>query len=211
MKDKNKILVLAPHTDDGEFGCGATIAKFIEEGKEVYYVAFSTCEESVPEGFPKNILEIEVKKATKELGIKPSNLIIKNYPVRRFNEHRQEILEDLVVLRKEINPDLVFMPSSFDIHQDHTVVFQEGRRAFKNVSILGYEFMWNNFAFDSAAFSVVEERHMDKKVKSIDQYESQQKRFYAKEKMIKGGANYKGLQISKEYAEAFEIIRWIID
>ena len=97
----DKILVLAPHTDDGEFGCGATIAKYIEEGKDVYYVAFSTCEESVPEGFPKNILEIEVKKATKELGIKPENLIIKNYPVRRFSEHRQDILEDLVALRKQ--------------------------------------------------------------------------------------------------------------
>jgi len=211
MKNKNKILVLAPHTDDGEFGCGATIAKFIEEGKDVYYVAFSTCEESVPEGFPKNILEIEVKKATKALGIKPENLIIKNYPVRRFNEHRQEILEDLIVLRKEINPDLVFMPSSFDIHQDHSVIFQEGRRAYKSVSILGYEFMWNNFSFDSAAFSVVEERHVIKKIKSIDQYQSQHKRFYAKEEMIKGGANYRGLQISHEYVEAFEVIRWILN
>lgn len=206
----NNILVLAPHTDDGEFGCGATIAKYIEEGKEVFYVAFSTCEESVPEGFPKNILEIEVKKATKELGIKPENLIIKNYPVRRFNEHRQDILEDLVALRKQINPDLVFTPSSFDIHQDHSVIFQEARRAFKNTSIFGYEFMWNNFSCNSTAFSVVKKEHIEKKIKSIEQYESQTKRFYAKEEMIKGAANYKGLQISEEYVEAFEVIRWIL-
>jgi len=206
----DKILVLAPHTDDGEFGCGATIAKYIEEGKDVYYVAFSTCEESVPEGFPKNILEIEVKKATKELGIKSENLIIKNYPVRRFNEHRQDILEDLVALRKQINPDLVFTPSSFDVHQDHSVIFQEGRRAFKNTSIFGYEFMWNNFSFNSTAFSVVKKVHIEKKIKSIEQYESQTKRFYAKEEMIKGAANYKGLQISEEFVEAFEVIRWIL-
>ena len=204
------ILVLAPHTDDGEFGCGATIAKYIEVGKEVFYVAFSTCEESVPEGFPKNILEIEVKKATKELGIKPENLIIKNYPVRRFNEHRQDILEDLVALRKQINPDLVLTPSSFDIHQDHSVIFQEARRAFKNTSIFGYEFMWNNFSCNSTAFSVVKKEHIEKKIKSIEQYESQTKRFYAKEEMIKGAANYKGLQISAEYVEAFEVIRWIL-
>ena len=38
---KNKILVLAPHTDDGELGCGGTIAQYIDQGKEVYYVAFS--------------------------------------------------------------------------------------------------------------------------------------------------------------------------
>ena len=206
----DKILVLAPHTDDGEFGCGGTIAKYIEEGKDVYYVAFSTCEESVPVGFPKNILEIEVKRATKELGIQPENLIIMNYPVRRFNEHRQEILEDLVALRKQIKPDLVFTPSSHDIHQDHTVIFEEARRAFKNTSIFGYEFMWNNFSFNSTAFSVIRKEHIEKKIRSIEQYESQTKRFYAKEEMIKGAANYKGLQISEEYVETFEVIRWIL-
>jgi LmbE family N-acetylglucosaminyl deacetylase len=58
------IIVLAPHTDDGEFGCGGAINKWIEEGHEVYYVAFSSAEKSVPEGFPKNILKKEVREAT---------------------------------------------------------------------------------------------------------------------------------------------------
>ena len=35
-----KILVLAPHTDDAELGCGGTIAKFIEVGKEVFWAVF---------------------------------------------------------------------------------------------------------------------------------------------------------------------------
>lgn len=205
----DKILVLAPHTDDGEFGCGATIAKYIDEGKEVFYVAFSTCEESVPDGFPKNILEREVKNATKELGIEPQNLIIKNYPVRRFNEHRQEILEDLIVLRKKIAPDLVFMPSSFDIHQDHSVIFEEGRRAFKNTSIYGYEFLWNNYSYNSNAFSVVHRKHIEQKINAISQYKSQINRFYAQGEMILGAASYKGLQISEEFVESFEVIRWI--
>ena len=42
MKTFTKVLVLAPHTDDGEIGCGGTIARFIEEGADVYYVAFSS-------------------------------------------------------------------------------------------------------------------------------------------------------------------------
>ncbi|MDY7036483.1 MAG: hypothetical protein SV375_10045 [Thermodesulfobacteriota bacterium] len=50
MINKEKILVLAPHTDDGEFGCGGSIAKFIEQRAEVYYAAFSLCEESIPDG-----------------------------------------------------------------------------------------------------------------------------------------------------------------
>ena len=133
--DKNKVIVLAPHIDDGELGCGATIAKMNQEGITVYYIAFSTCEESVPEGFPRDILEREVKKATMKLDIKQENLIIKKYPVRYFPEYRQRILEDLVYINKEINPDLVFTPSSFDVHQDHKTIYEESLRAFKNISI----------------------------------------------------------------------------
>ena len=72
---KKKILVLAPHTDDGEFGCGGTVAKLIEEGHDVYYAAFSACQQSVLPQFPADILITEVKAATKVLGIKPENLI----------------------------------------------------------------------------------------------------------------------------------------
>ena len=72
----SRVLVLAPHTDDGEFGCGGTIAKFLEQGREVYYAAFSTAEKSVPPGMPKDVLKTEVKEATRRLGIPPANLII---------------------------------------------------------------------------------------------------------------------------------------
>ena len=56
MNNIKNVLILAPHTDDGELGCGGTIAKLIEEGSEVYYAAFSVCETSVPEGYTINIL-----------------------------------------------------------------------------------------------------------------------------------------------------------
>ncbi|MCF7805440.1 MAG: PIG-L family deacetylase [Candidatus Marinimicrobia bacterium] len=211
MENKNKIIILAPHTDDGELGCGATIAKFLEEDKDVYYVAFSICEESVPDGFPKDALKYECQDATKFLGIHPDNLIILNYPVRKFTENRQPILEDLVQLKKDLSPDLVILPSSFDVHQDHATIYQEGIRAFKESSILGYEFMWNNYTFSSTMFSVVEERHVRKKIEALDIYKTQEKRFYMKEKLITGQANFRGLQIYREYAEAFEVIRWILE
>ena len=51
-----RVMVLAPHTDDGEFGCGGAIARFLEEGVEVFYTAFSICEQSVPNGFQEDIL-----------------------------------------------------------------------------------------------------------------------------------------------------------
>lgn len=40
-REKERVLVLAPYTDEGEFGCGGSIARFLDEGHEVYCAAFS--------------------------------------------------------------------------------------------------------------------------------------------------------------------------
>src|SRR6056300_1235588 len=109
LETAQKILILAPHTDDGEFGCGGSINKWLEEGREVFYATFSACKQSVLPQFPEDILITEVKAATQTLGIKPENLILFDYEVRTFNYHRQAILDDLIKLRAEINPDLVLM------------------------------------------------------------------------------------------------------
>ena len=66
MENLKKILILAPHTDDGEFGCGATIAKFIAEKKEVYYAAFSLCRNSLELGLESDTLEKELYKVDEE-------------------------------------------------------------------------------------------------------------------------------------------------
>ena len=205
----SRVLILAPHTDDGELGCGGTIARFVEEGKEVYYAAFSVAEKSVPEGFPRNILEIEVRKAMKVLGVSESDLLIYKYEVRTFSYHRQEILEDIISLRKELQPDLVFIPSPNDLHQDHKVMAEEGIRAFKKSTILGYEMPWNNISFNTISFIPLEERHIKKKIDALRCYETQRYRSYLNEDFIRSLARTRGTQIEVEYAEAFEVIRWV--
>ncbi|HNW97298.1 MAG TPA: PIG-L family deacetylase [Bacteroidales bacterium] len=200
------ILILAPHTDDGEFGCGGSIAKLLEGKSNVFYAAFSLSEESVPDIFPRNILESEVKEATKVLGIKPSNLLIYKYKVRHFAYKRQEILEDLVQLSKTINPDLVFMPCLHDLHQDHSTIAYEGLRAFKKTSILAYEIPWNNFNFATQCYIKLDEKHMAKKIEALDKYNSQKGRYYASEDFIRSLARTRGTQIGTQYAEVFEVL-----
>ena len=201
------VLVLAPHTDDGELGLGGTISRFISEGKDVTYVAFSTAEESVPEGFPKDILKTEVKHATSVLGIKPENLIIYGYQVRKLNYARQEILEDLIKIRKSKHYDLVFIPSLHDIHQDHTTIAQEGLRAFKNTTVLGYELIWNNLTFNTQCFIKLEEENIQTKIRALKEYHSQGRRDYLSEDFIRSLARARGVQVGCEYAEAFEVVR----
>lgn len=210
MTNYNNILVLAPHTDDGELGVGGTISRLIEEGANVYYSAFSTAEQSVPEGFEKDILKKEVRKATAKLGIKEENLFVYNYEVRKLNYSRQEVLEDMIKLKRQIKPDLVFMPSLHDIHQDHTTIAQEGLRAFKTATILGYELIWNNLSFDTTSFVKLEERHIRAKCNALQEYKSQGQRPYMSEDFIFSLAKTRGIQIGCEYAEAFEVVRLIL-
>lgn len=209
LRDR-RILVLAPHTDDGELGCGGTIAKALEQGAEVYYAAFSTAKESVPAGLPSNILEIEVREATRRLGIEPEKLRVFGYTVRKLNYSRQDILEDLVKLRVELKPDLVFIPSLNDLHQDHSTLAMEALRAFKNSSILAYELPWNNITFTTQCFSVLERRHLERKLQALAAYGSQKMRAYMSEEYIFSLARTRGVQIGREFAECFEVPRWIL-
>src|ERR1700757_1907993 len=94
-------LVLAPHTDDGEFGCGGTMARLVERGADVRYVAFSIATRSLPEGSPPDTLAREVRQATAELGIPAENLTVHDFDVRTFPGHRQEILELLIEIWHE--------------------------------------------------------------------------------------------------------------
>ncbi|RME42570.1 MAG: PIG-L family deacetylase [Caldilineae bacterium] len=206
-----RVLVLAPHTDDGEFGCGGTIAKLVEEGADVYYLAFSAAEKSVPKKYPNDILRKEVRAATQVLGIPADNLIIMDYEVRNFPLQRQEILEDLVRFQREMQPDLVLLPALHDIHQDHMTIAREGLRAFKTTSMLGYELLWNNLTINTTSFVFLEERHIRRKVDALKCYESQRFRRYASEEFIYSLARTRGTQIGAQYAEAFEVIRWVLN
>ena len=209
MFNPNRILVLAPHTDDGELGCGATIAKFCAEGKEVFYAAFSDCKQSLGADLASDTLKNECKNATALLRIKEANLIFFDFDVRTFTEHRQAILEELVKLNKSIQPDIVFTPASQDVHQDHQVIHTESLRAFKHCSILGYELPWNNFSFNAGFFMRLSEKSIQAKIDSLAAYASQSHRNYFKKDFLLSLAKVRGVQAGSEYAEAFESIRLI--
>jgi N-acetylglucosamine malate deacetylase 1 len=202
-----RALVLAPHTDDGEFGCGGTIARLVDAGVDVRYVAFSIATRSLPDGFPPDTLAREVREATTELGIPESQLIVHDFEVRTFPQHRQEILELLIELWEDWKPDAVLQPSLRDIHQDHQVIAAEGLRAFKRTTILGYEIPWNNFNFDYQAYFSLEKEHVERKVRALSKYESQQHRRYSDPEYIWNVARTHGINVNREYAEVFEVYR----
>lgn len=204
------ILVLAPHTDDGELGAGASLARWASEGHQVHYVAFSDCEESLPAGCAPGTLRREVAEATAALGVRADRLRVLDFSVRYFERDRQDVLQAMVELNRELAPDLVLLPSREDLHQDHAVIALEGLRAFKRTSLLGYEVPWNNVSFTTSCFVSVDERAVQAKVAAVQCYASQQHRSYVQEGYLRAQLRFRGNQAGVAHAEAFEVVRWML-
>jgi N-acetylglucosamine malate deacetylase 1 len=204
-----RILVLAPHPDDAEFGLGGTLSKLVGLGKEIHVAVFSDCEKSTPEGFKRGIIEEELNESMAFLQIPKERVHMHRFEVRLFPQLRQEILERLIELKKIIRPDLVFLPSSSDTHQDHATIHIEGTRAFKHQNLLGYEMPWNNFEFKSYLYVQLEKQHLDQKIAAINLYKSQAHRPYSADDFVLSLAKIRGIQINCDYAESFEAIRLI--
>ena len=79
-----RVLVLAPHTDDGEFGCGGAMARLVESGADVRQIAFSVASRSLPEGFAPDTLVHESRAAADALGLAADALTVHDFEVRTF-------------------------------------------------------------------------------------------------------------------------------
>jgi LmbE family N-acetylglucosaminyl deacetylase len=208
---KKNILLLSPHTDDIELGCGGTVCKLIEEGHNIYWIVFSTAEASLKD-LPKETLKNEFLSVIDELKLSSNSYKTYPYEVRKLDLVRQEILDELIRVRDVFKPDIVFSPSLNDFHQDHQVVVSESVRAFKTTSaIISYELPWNYINFSTQLFSKLTKKHIDMKWKLLQHYKSQIiDKPYFKKDVVYGSARVRGVQCNTKYAEAFEVIRWII-
>jgi LmbE family N-acetylglucosaminyl deacetylase len=209
MNQPRRLLVLAPHTDDAELGCGASICRLLEEGVEVHVAVFSTAEKSLGPNSPKDTLKNEFFEAMALLGLEKNALFVYNYPVRMLSDHRQEVLDNLIVLKRDLLPDVVFVPSSSDLHQDHQVLFAEAARAFKQITLWGYELPWNHVTFAAQGFVALEAAHIERKWQALQAYQTQLelRRPYFTRSFIEGLARVRGVQLGTEFAEAFEVVR----
>lgn len=208
------ILALSAHTDDAELGAGGFLARAIEQGDSVTVVAFSMGNPETGANWQ------EFRRSTLALGIEISiqtncyldrtTAAMRNYETRRFHEARQYILDALIALRCEDKPDLVLCPSTQDIHQDHQVIAAEAMRAFRTSSILGYELPWCNYEFKPTMYVPLIAEQMEKKQAALACYESQQAKHYFDRCVIDGLARMRGMQVKAEFAEAFEVIRWVM-
>ena len=205
VKNKVNVLALSPHADDAELGAGGYLARIRDEdaGARITVVAFST-------GHPRNgASRDEFEAAMSVIGASSYELL--DFCDRYFPMQRQAILDHLIRFKRALKPDLVLIPATTDVNQDHQVVSSEAVRLFKKEScILGYDLPWNNvLGRDTRLFVKLEQEHVDRKLSAVACYRSQDVRTYTSPEALLACVGMGGMQVGTKYAEAFEVIRWI--
>src|SRR5699024_3855381 len=149
-----KILVFAAHNDDEVLGVGGTIAKYAEEGHDVYVCEVTSGKDQ------KRLANIksEAVSAHKVLGVKDTFFLelpvvgLADIPTKELNAYMLKVVN-------EVKPHIAFIPHKGDMHLDHTLVAESAMVALRPVNnpnlkkIMAYETLseteWNIPSIDN--------------------------------------------------------------
>lgn len=212
-------MIFAPHPDDAELGMGGTIALMLQQKMRVMVVDMSDGEPT-PHGTPQ-IRAAERIAATAALGLPMEDRLLLDFPNRTF-VHNVEGRHRLAAVIRRYQPRWLFAPVMPDAHPDHiaaTRLIEDARFDAKltKCDIPGephhpqrviYYFATHLRIHAPVTFCVDVTDVYDKKVKSIEAYQSQ---FYlnrgkeagAVVEMLRTRDRYFGTRISRPYAEPF--------
>ena len=199
-----RILFLGAHPDDIELGCGALIAH-IAKKTEIHCITLS---DNKINPSLRNLLD-EHFQSLKVLGVPRERIIIGSFETRRFPQARQEILEYLIELNRKIEPDIVFVHTQADLHQDHATVTLETLRAFRGTSIFGYDVIRSSYGFFPTFLAEVEEKDVELKLKALAEYDTYNNKYYFKPEVTRATLIRHGAIAERPYAEGFDILRII--
>jgi LmbE family N-acetylglucosaminyl deacetylase len=201
-----KVLFLGAHPDDIEIGCGALIARICHQS-DVLCVTLSDNQKN-PD--LKHVVD-EHRRSMAVLGLDESQVVVGTFETRNFTRDRQEILEYLYQLNSQHRPDLVFAHSPADIHQDHAVVTQESLRAFRGVSVLGFDVLRSSYGFFPHFLVEVSREDVEKKIAALEEYSTYADKYYFDPEIIRATLVRHGALAERPYAEGFDILRIVAD
>jgi len=197
-----RVLFLGAHPDDIELGCGALL-NYIVKQTEVLCVTLSD-NQSNPH--LKNVKD-EHYKSMSVLGVTKENIILGPFTTRVFPNSRQDILEYFLKLRKDFGPDLIFVHSKQDVHQDHNTMTDEALRAFRGITVLGFDVVRSSYGFFPHFLVEVTEEDVNKKIEALSQYETYRDRYYFNSELTRSIMVRHGALAERPFAEGFDILR----
>jgi LmbE family N-acetylglucosaminyl deacetylase len=197
-----RVLFLGAHPDDIELGCGALL-HHITKQTDVLCVTLSDNQKN-PD--LKNVAN-EHYRSMSVLGIPKEKIILGPFTTRIFPDSRQEILEYFLKLRKDFQPDLIFVHSKNDLHQDHLTMTDEALRAYRGITVLGYDVVRSSYGFFPHFIVEVTEEDVNKKIEALSQYETYRDRYYFNVELTRSIMVRHGALAECPFAEGFDILR----
>lgn len=199
-----KVCFIGAHPDDIEIGCGALIAHIASQ-TEVKCVTLSDNQ--------KNPLLTNVVKehynSMAVLGVPKENVIVCQFETRRFPEQRQEILEYMFKLNQDFRPEIVFVHTKADIHQDHATVTGEALRAFRGTTVMGFDVVRSSYGFFPSFLVEVTEADVEKKIAAMAEYHTYDNKYYFDPAVTRATLIRHGALAERPFAEGFDILRII--
>ena len=197
-----KVLFLGAHPDDIELGCGALISNIATKA-QIRCVTLSDNQENPALA---GLVE-EHYSSMAILGMGRKDVTVGKFETRNFPRDRQEILEHLYKLNVQFQPELVFVHTRADIHQDHQVVTDEALRAFRGVSVLGFDVLRSSYGFFPHFLAEVDEQDVERKLNALSAYEIYSQRYYFDSEVVRAALVRHGALAERPYAEGFDILR----
>ncbi|MBL8061659.1 MAG: PIG-L family deacetylase [Anaerolineales bacterium] len=197
-----RVLFLGAHPDDIEIGCGALIHHIINK-TEILCVTLSDNQKNPDLQNVKH----EHMRSMKILGVPEDRVIFGPFTTRIFQASRQEILEYFLKLRREFNPDLIFTHSRQDVHQDHNTMTDEALRAFRGITVLGYDVVRSSYGFFPHFLVEVTEEDANKKIEALAQDDTYRDRYYFNQELTRSIMVRHGALAEVPFAEGFDILR----
>jgi LmbE family N-acetylglucosaminyl deacetylase len=197
-----KVCFIGAHPDDIELGCGALIAH-IAAKTEVLCVTLSDNQKNPA---LQNVLG-EHRRSMAALNVPAENVIVGEFETRRFPHARQEILEYLIELNRVHHPEIVFVHTKADIHQDHATVTEEALRAFRGTTVLGFDVLRSSYGFFPSFLVEVTAEDVERKLNALAEYKTYASKYYFNPEITRATLIRHGALAERPFAEGFDILR----
>ncbi len=197
-----RVLFLGAHPDDIELGCGALVHQIASQ-TEILCVTLSDNQKNPDLKKVKN----EHLQSMKVLGVPEEKIMLGPFSTRVFPDSRQDILEYFLKLRKDFRPDLIFTHSKQDVHQDHNTMTDEALRAFRGITVLGFDVVRSSYGFFPNFLVEVTEEDVNKKIEALSEYETYKDRYYFNSELTRSIMVRHGALAERPFAEGFDILR----
>ncbi len=207
-KLSENILIFCAHSDDEIVGMGATIPKYVQEGKKVIVVIFSFGEKSHPHYKEEIISQIRLKE-TKHIDrfIGRKSLFF-GLTEGRIKEEAEKFKIDKRIesLINYFKPTKIFTLSELDPHPDHRAVHEVVVKTLNKIKYKGdlYAFeVWNIVNENKPVMYVDISDTFDLKLRTLKQFRSQWLSIYLLWIPVYIRARLNGLKNNCKYAEKF--------